>query len=126
MDILNRLKKDKKSDSVFDSVIKKKEKESTSENTAQPSGMEVTHISGDKPVVQEKNTPTVKEAGPKREFRTEGLKEFELDSLGVPDKNANLKSEYRVKMIDLFDKGNYGEAIEMLMELQLKLDEKPK
>lgn len=126
MDILNRLKKDKKSDSVFDSVIKKKEKESTVEKVNQPSDMEVTHISGDKPAVQEKITPTVKEAGPKREFRTEGLKEFELDSLGVPDKNANLKSEYRAKMITLFDKGNYGEAIELLMELQLKLEEQSK
>ncbi len=124
MDILNRLKKDKKSDSVFDSVIKKKEKESASEITTQPSGMEVTHISGDKPAIQEKVTPPVKEPAPKREFRTEGLKEFELDSLGIPDKQANLKSEFRAKVIGLFDKEKYGEAIELLMELQLKLEEK--
>lgn len=126
MDILNRLKKDKKSNSIFDSVIKKKEKESTSEFAAKQSDMEVTHISGDKPAVQEKPATPVKESSPKREFRTDGLKEFELDSLGVPDKQANLKSEYRAKVIALIDKEQYGEAIEMLMELQIKLGEQQK
>lgn len=126
MDILNRLKREKKADSVMDSVIKKKEKEPQPEIAAQPSNMEVTHISGDKPAAQEKTTPPpVKEPAPKREFRTDGLREFELDSLGVPDKHANLKAEYRAKLTALYDNGQYGEAIELLMELQIQISEKP-
>jgi hypothetical protein len=126
MDILNKLKKDKKTDSVFDSVIKKKERESTPEFVAKPTDMEVTQLSGDKAPPQEKQAPPVKESAPKREFRTEGLHEFELDSLGVPDQQVDLKLEYKTKVVALIDQEKYGEAIEMLMELQLKLSEKPK
>jgi hypothetical protein len=126
MDILNKLKKDKKTDSVFDSVIKKKDKETKPGFVAKPTDMEVTQISGDKAPTQEKQAPPAKEPAPKREFRTEGLHEFELDSLGVPDQQANLKLEYRAKVVALIDGEKYGEAIEMLMELQMKLDEKPK
>jgi hypothetical protein len=126
MDILNKLKKDKKSDSVFDSVIKKKEKDTTPEIVARPTDMEVTQISGDKAAQQEKAAVPAKETTPKREFRTEGMHEFSLDSLGIPDQQANLKTEYRAKVIALIDQQKYGEAIEMLMELQMKLDEKTK
>jgi len=126
MDILNRLKKDKKSDSVFDSVIKKKEKETAPEIVARPTDMEVTSISGDKAAAQEKQAAPVKEPAQKREFRTEGMHEFSLDSLGIPDEHANVRAEYRAKVIALIDQQKYGEAIEMLMELQMKLDEKPK
>jgi len=126
MDILNKLKKDKKTDSVFDSVIKKKEKESTPGFVAKPTDMEVTQISGDKAPPQEKQALPAKEPAPKREFRTEGLHEFELDSLGVPDQQANLKLEFKTKIVALIDQEKYGEAIEMLMELQLKLTEKTK
>jgi hypothetical protein len=126
MDILNRLKKEKKSDSVFDSVIKKKEKEGKPEYVVKPTDMEVTQISGDKAPPQEKPATPVKDPGPKREFRTEGLHEFELDSLGVQDQQADLKLEYKTKVVVLIDQEKYGEAIEMLMELQLKLTDKPR
>jgi hypothetical protein len=125
MDILNKLKKDKKADSVFDSAIKKKEHEAAPGTAAKPTDMEVTQLSGDKAPPQEKPVVTPKEPAPKREFRTEGLHEFELDSLGIPDQQANLKLEYKAKVVALIDQEKYGEAIEMLMELQLKLSEKP-
>ncbi len=124
MDILNRLKKEKKPESVFDSVIKKKEKETKVEPGTVPADIVVTHISQDKTPPPEKPLPVVKEPPVKREFRTEGMHEFELDSLGIPDKKASIKAEYRAKVIALIDKEQYGEAIETLMELQMKLDEK--
>jgi hypothetical protein len=126
MDIINKLKKDKKTDSVFDSVIKKQEKETKSEFVTKPTDMEVTQISGDKAPLQEKQVTPAKEPAPKREFRTEGLHEFELSSLGVPDQQAAIKQDYKAKIVALIDQGKYGEAIEALMELQFKLDEKSK
>ncbi|MGQ9464385.1 MAG: hypothetical protein ACUVQ3_03100 [bacterium] len=117
MDIIKKLKKEKKPESVFDTLIKKKSGEQTLQQKSED--IEVTALNPDKPpsevpVVREK-----KETVPKREFRTEGMHEFDIDSLGV-DSDASLKIEYKAKIMTLIDENRFDEAIDLLKELKEK------
>lgn len=118
MDIIKKLKKEKKSESVFDTLIKKKSIEETPPQKFED--MEVTALSSDKlpsevPVVREK-----KEIVSKKEFRTEGMHEFDIESLGV-NSDASLKIEYKAKIMTLIDENRFDEAIELLKELKEKV-----
>jgi len=117
MDIIKKLKKDKKPESVFDTLIKKKSAEETP--VAKPEDMEVTAINPDKPPPETSPAIGKKETGPKREFRTEGMHEFDIESLGV-DSDASLKIEYKAKLMTLIDENRFDEAIELLKELKEK------
>ncbi|MEO0227134.1 MAG: hypothetical protein ABIL70_03675 [candidate division WOR-3 bacterium] len=116
MEFLKKLKKDKKAESVFDLLIEKKQKKEEIEE--RPPDMEVTEISPEKappPVIQEKPEPT-----PKREFRTEGMHEFDIESLGAST-SAGLKIEYKARIVALIDEDKIDEAIALLQELKEKL-----
>uniref|UniRef100_A0A7C4TAV6 Uncharacterized protein n=1 Tax=candidate division WOR-3 bacterium TaxID=2052148 RepID=A0A7C4TAV6_UNCW3 len=116
MDIINKLKRGKKEESVFDSLIKKKE--TKEESGTKPVDMEVTAITPDKPVSE---SVSAKPANvPKREFRTEGMQEFDIESLGV-DSGASLKIEYKAKIMSSIDENRFEEAIELIKQLQEKL-----
>ncbi len=117
MDIIKKLKKDKKPESVFDTLIKKKSAEETP--IQKPDDMEVTAINPDKPPPEPSLVVEKKETQPKREFRTEGMHEFDIDSLGV-DNAASLKIEYKAKIMTLIDENRFDEAIELLKELEEK------
>lgn len=117
MDIIKKLKKDKKPESVFDTLIKKKPVEQTP--AGKPEDMEVTAINPDKPPSEAVLFKEKKETVPKREFRTEGMHEFDIESLGV-DGIASLKIEYKSKIMTLIDENRFDEAIELLKELKEK------
>ncbi|MEO0185130.1 MAG: hypothetical protein ABIL20_04970 [candidate division WOR-3 bacterium] len=117
MDILKKLKKDKKPESVFDTLIKKKSADEKS--TQKPEDMEVRAITPDKPLSEPQPVVEKKEAPQKREFRTEGMHEFDIDSLGV-DSEASLKIEYKARIMTLIDESRFDEAIELLKELKEK------
>ncbi len=118
MDIIKKLKKEKKPESVFDSLIKKKPAEETS--IQKPEDMEVTALTPEKPLPGTTPVTEKKETAPTREFRTEGMHEFDIDSLGV-DGSASLKIEYKAKIMSLIDENRYDEAIELLKELKEKI-----
>jgi|UniRef100_A0A7V3VTX3 hypothetical protein len=116
MDIIKKLKKDKKSESVFDTLIKKKTTEETP--VQRPEDMEVTALTPEKPF---SGTPLEeKKESPKREFRTEGMHEFDIDSLGA-DSNLSLKIEYKARIMTMIDENKFDEAIELIKELQEKI-----
>ncbi|MGB9720753.1 MAG: hypothetical protein ACPL28_04635 [bacterium] len=117
MDILKKLKKDKKPESVFDTLIKKKSADEAS--TQKPEDMEVRAITPDKSLSEPQSTVEKKETPQKREFRTEGMHEFDIDSLGV-DSEASVKIEYKAKIMTLIDENRFDEAIELLKELKGK------
>lgn len=117
MDIIKKLKKDKKPETVFDTLIKKKSGEEVP--VAKPEDMEVTAINPDKVPADVTPIKEKKETGPKREFRTEGMHEFDIESLGV-DGIASLKIEYKAKIMTLIDENKFDEAIELLKELKEK------
>jgi hypothetical protein len=128
MDIIDRLKKGKKNKSVLDSLTKNTEtKPDDEQQQKQASNIDVE--------VRELNPSTEKMATPQeldmhpvdtqqiREFRTEGMHEFELDSLGASS-DANIKVEYKSRVNTLIDKGKVDEAIILLQDLKQKLAEK--
>ncbi|MEO0123403.1 MAG: hypothetical protein ABIL69_05295 [candidate division WOR-3 bacterium] len=117
MDIIKKLKKDKKPESVFDSLIKKKPTEETP--IQKPEDMEVTALTPEKPVPGTTPVAEKKETTPTREFRTEGMHEFDIESLGV-DGSASLKIEYKAKIMSLIDENRFDEAIELIKELKEK------
>ncbi len=119
MDIIKKLKKDKKPESIFDSLIKKEHKE---EIVERPEDVEVTEIGPVKPAEVPPTAPAKSEPVIKREFRTEGMHEFSLESLSAGD--ANIKIEYKSRINALIDEDRYDEAIELLNELKEKLKEK--
>lgn len=114
MDIIKKLKKEKKSESVFDTLIKKKSPEGPVVQKSED--MEVTAITPEKPlpVVEKKGIP------PKAEFRAEGMHEFDIESLGV-DNNASMKIEYKAKIMSLIDENKFDEAIDLIKELKEKI-----
>ena len=129
MDIIERLKKKKKSDSVFDALIKrKKEKNSEKdEKVEQPRDIEIREL----PDTARAPTPeqseeimdiTQLEAKPVREFRTEGMHEFDIESLGTSS-DAALKAEYKSRINNLVDHNDIDGAIALLQELKKKLSE---
>ena len=115
MDIIKKLKKDKKPESVFDTLIKKKPTEEPA--IQKPDDMEVTALTPEKPVPGIAPVIEKKEIGARREFRTEGMHEFDIDSLGV-DGSASLKIEYKTKIMTLIDENRFDEAIELMKELK--------
>ncbi len=127
MDIIERLKKKKKGDSVFDTLIKRKKEADKPEKTERPGDIEVRELSdtAHTPVPEspeEMMDTSQLEAKPVREFRTEGMHEFDIESLGTST-DAALKSEYKSRINNLIDHNNIDEAINLLKELKEKLAE---
>ncbi len=118
MDIIKRLKKDKKPESVFDTLIKKKPTEEPP--IQKPEDMEVTALTPEKPVGKTTPESEKKETTPTREFRTGGMHEFDIDSLGV-DGSASVKIEYKAKIMSFIDENRFDEAIELIKELKEKI-----
>jgi hypothetical protein len=128
MSIIDRLKKGKKVESVLDALTKKKEPEMKDTGT-KPNDLdvEVRELNpsgpGKEDVLEDLDMEPVDEK-PVREFRTEGMHEFELDSLGTSS-DAIMKTEYKFRINDLIDKNQIDEAIAVLEELKRKLAETP-
>jgi hypothetical protein len=128
MSIIDRLKKGKKVESVLDALTKKKEPE-TKDTGTKPNDLdvEVRELNpsgpGKEDVLEDLDMEPVDEK-PVREFRTEGMHEFELDSLGTSS-DAIMKTEYKFRINDLIDKNQIDEAIAVLEELKRKLAEIP-
>ncbi len=127
MDIIERLRREKKKRSVFDIILKGKE--TKVEEPGKSPDIEVRELEPTAPAAPQPEQAGV-EAGeeeqkPIREFRTEGMHEFDIDSLGVSGQGA-LKAEYKARLVHLIDKGTIDEAIELLKELKIKLLEGPK
>lgn len=127
MGILDKLKKDKKKESVLDSLLKKKEPEKKpGEIPKKPDDFEVRELptsDTDKLAMADDIDMEPIDEGPKpvQEFRAEGMHEFTLDSLSENAGGANIKAEYKSRVVQLIDKGKIDEAIKLLEELQLKL-----
>ncbi len=133
MNIIDRLKKEKKRKSIFDALIKKKDSEKEAENVQEkPDDIEVRElVASDKPTAAEEIVDITDieeksiEEKPLREFRTEGLREFDIESLGA-DSSARLKDEYKRLITSAIDENRYDKAIHFLKELRTKLKEKKK
>ncbi|UCC11392.1 MAG: hypothetical protein JSW02_08550 [candidate division WOR-3 bacterium] len=128
MSIIDKLKKGKKVESVLDALTKKKEPESN-EPPKKPSDLDVevrelNPSGGGKAEVLEDYDMEMVEEKSVREFRTEGMHEFELDSLGTSS-DAVMKAEFKFRINDLIDKNQIDDAIAVLEELKRKLTEKP-
>jgi hypothetical protein len=124
MDIIDRLKKEKKSKSIFDDLIKKKEEteKKEEESKTKPSDIEVTQINQEKsPTAAPVNDQT--KTKPVTEFRAEGMHELDMESLGESG-TANIKVEYKAKVSSLIDGDKLDEAIRLLLELKNKLAKK--
>ncbi len=129
MGILDRLKKEKKDKSVLDSLIEKKEEKAAEKAIPEkPSDIEVREMPATDPLASMDDytgddlPEGSGEAKPSREFRTEGMHEFTLDSLGAgAGSSTTLKLEYKSKILQAIDKGQIDEAIKLLEELKLKL-----
>lgn len=132
MGIIDKLKKDKKGKSVLHDLLKKKEPEQDASKGLQEKSddievRELNPAEADK-ISETDELNTRGEEGTEkqvREFRTEGMHEFELESLGASS-DASIKAEYKVRMNKLIDKGKVDEAITVLQELKQKLIEKHK
>ena len=126
MSIIERLKKGKKTRSVLDSLVKKKEPEKTKDSeTSRPSDIEVRELNpGTEPKIAMPEDigmqPVEEDVKPTREFRTQGMHEFTLDSLGNSP-NAGIKAEYQAKVKRLMSEDKIDEAISALQELKQKL-----
>jgi hypothetical protein len=57
---------------------------------------------------------------PVREFRTDGMHEFDIDSLGAGG-DASTRIEYKARINQMIDTGQLDEAIELLNELKSRL-----
>ena len=128
MGILDRLKKRKKDESVLDALIKKKTSKEQPDDVVQDSSsdIEVRELSPSQRASDAEDVADITDfEKPIREFRTSGMHEFELDSLGA-DSDANIKVEYKVRIGTLIDQGKIDEAIQLLGELKIKLAEKDK
>ena len=129
MGIIDRLKKEKKRESVLDSLIKKKEaKPDETEQKKKQSDLDVevrelNPSSAGKTAEPEDLGMEVVQTKSIQEFRTEGMHEFELDSLGASS-DANVKAEYKSRVTDLIDKNKLDEAISLLQELKQRFANK--
>ena len=123
MDIIEKLKKDKKIRSVFDVILDNKESKESVEQ--KPSDIEVRELSpasteaADSEHVHEDS----EEPKPVREFRTEGMHEFDIESL-ASSKDGAIRIEYKSRVCKLIDTGRFDEAVELLKELKSKLANK--
>jgi hypothetical protein len=126
MDIIEKLKKEKKIRSVFDIILKGKETEA--DRHEKSPDIEVRELSpaaaaaAVPQIEQAESEPGPDEHKPIREFRTEGMHEFDIDSLGASGHGA-LKVEYKARLVHLVDEGKIDEAIEVLKELKKRLSE---
>jgi hypothetical protein len=124
MDIIDKLKKEKKDQSVFDELIKKKEEKKQLEQERPPDIL-VREIKQEGPPRSEPPPPDIDEpehARPVREFRADGLREFDIDSLGTSS-DANIKIEYKSMISKMIDENKIDDAIELLKELKQRLAE---
>jgi hypothetical protein len=120
MDIIEKLKKEKKVRSVFDVILDEK---NTREQPAEgPDDIEVREIHSVQRVVEESENvdPESGHTREVREFRTEGMHEFDIESLGASNDGA-IRIEYKTKVCKLIDLGEVDEAIELLKDLKAKL-----
>jgi hypothetical protein len=129
MDIIEKLRKEKKVRSVFEVIFKSKDAQAEPEekladievrelDPASPSG-----AVDDEP---ERGDDTEDGERPVREFRTEGMHEFDMESLSASGEGA-LRVEYKARVGRLIDERRVDEAIEVLKDLKSRLDniEKP-
>jgi hypothetical protein len=84
--------------------------------------MEVRDMSPDK-VVPAKPAAEKAEKPRTREFRTEGMHEFDIESLGESG-DASTRIEYKSRVMALIDDEKIDEAIEVLKELKARLAQK--
>ena len=120
MDIIEKLKKEKKIRSVFDVILEDKK---TKENPEpEPNDIEVRELNPAQPIVNEPERVEAEPEGtqPEREFRAEGMHEFDIDSLGASGDGA-IRIEYKTQVCKLIDTGAFDEAIELLKDLKSKL-----
>lgn len=128
MDIIDKLKKEKKEQSVFEQLIEKKKEKEKSEETPQTKspdivvrelGQQTPQQQVPQPEVPSTDAPEDKRV---REFRTDGLHEFDIDSLGTPS-DANIKIEYKSMINKMIDENKIDDAMELLKELKQRLAE---
>ncbi len=124
MDIIEKLRKEKKVRSVFEVIFKSKDAQTAPEEKL--ADIEVRELNPASPAGAVDDEPArddVVEDGeaPVREFRTEGMHEFDMDSLSASGEGA-LRVEYKAKVSKLIDERRVDEAIEVLKELKSKLD----
>lgn len=122
MDIIDRLKKEKKIRSVFEVILKGMEDKT--EQPEKPSDLEVRELDPTVPVADDARPVEEGEIEdrPMPEFRAAGMHEFDMESLGTSS-DTTLKIEYRIKVGGLIDEGKIDEAIDALNELKSKLTE---
>lgn len=118
MDIIKRLKKEKKAESIFDELIKNKDNEKKDSTT--PADVEVTQLTPDKSPVDQGKPVAPAEKPVKREFHAEGMHEFDIESLGT-SAHMSAKLEYKARISIAIDEGKFEEAIELIRELQQKI-----
>lgn len=120
MDIIEKLKKERKIRSVFDVI--KKSRDAKQPVAEKPDDIEVRELNPTQPSVT--NEPSrldtdATEEKEVREFRTEGMLEFDIDSLGISGDGA-VRIEYKSKIGKLIDAGKFDEAIRLLEDLKSK------
>jgi hypothetical protein len=120
MDIIEKLKKERKIRSVFDVILKEKGAKDTTEQ--KPTDIEVRELGAVPPTVVEGERVDSKgqPEKPIREFRTEGMHEFDIESLGSSADGA-VRIECKSQVGKLIDAGKFDEAIELLRNLKTKL-----
>lgn len=123
MDIIEKLKKERKIRSVFDVILT--EKNAPEQPEDKPNDIEVREIHSTQRAVGEQETADAEpdEMKPVREFRTEGMHEFDIESLGASNDGA-IRIEYKTKVCKLIDLGAVDEAIELLRDLKARLSAK--
>ena len=128
MDIIDKLKKGKKAESVFDAIIKKKktkeEEEKKEEAQTTPSDLDIRELSTEKTPTEKTEVTETREAQISQ-FQAGGMYEFDIESLGA-SADANIKAEYKSKISKLIDENKVDEAIRLLLELKSKLADKGK
>jgi hypothetical protein len=118
MDIIEKLKKERKIRSVFEVI--KKGREAKQPVKERPDDIEVRELNSAQPSVAGEPSRVeadVTEEKEVREFRTEGMHEFDIDSLGASGDGA-VRIEYKSRIGKLIDAGKFDEAIELLEDLK--------
>ena len=124
MDIIDKLKKEKKVRSVFEVILKGKEAQAAPEEKL--ADIEVRELDPASPSGAVDSEPLRDDAAeeterPLREFRTEGMHEFDMESLSASGEGS-LLVEYKARVGKLIDERRVDEAIEILKELKSKLE----
>jgi hypothetical protein len=128
MDIIDKLKKEKNDQSVIEYLLEKKKEKEKPEETPQtrPPDIVVRELDHQTPEEQiaQPEVPSSEEQEDKRvsEFRTEGMHEFDIESLGTSS-DASIKIEYKAMIAKMIDESKIDDAIELLKELKERLAE---